>query len=175
MLDAIKKLANNWFEFKYHITHDGDKILEMSPGKRSFVILKLLIELDNTNKCPILLDQPEDDLDNRSIFTELVKFIKEKKKERQIIITTHNPNLVVGTDAECVIVANQHGEKTKNIDNIKFNYIQGALENIHKNKGDLALDKQSIQGHVCDILEGGQDAFEKRRKKYNFDKLKNAN
>ena len=174
-LDAIKKLANNWFEFKYHITHDGDKISEMSPGKRSFVILKLLIELDNTNKCPILLDQPEDDLDNRSIFTELVKFIKEKKKERQIIITTHNPNLVVGTDAECVIVANQHGEKTKNIDNIKFNYIQGALENIHKNKGDLALDKQSIQGHVCDILEGGQDAFEKRRKKYNFDKLKNAN
>ena len=175
MLDAIKGLANNWFEFKYHITHDGDKILEMSPGKRSFVILKLLIELDNTNKCPILLDQPEDDLDNRSIFTELVKFIKEKKKERQIIITTHNPNLVVGTDAECVIVANQHGEKTKNIDNIKFNYIQGALENIHKDKGDLALDKQSIQGHVCYILEGGQDAFEKRRKKYNFDKLKNAN
>ena len=92
----------------------------MSPGQRSFVILKLLIELDNTNKCPILLDQPEDDLDNRSIFTELVKFIKEKKKERQIIITTHNPNLVVGTDAECVIVANQHGEKTRNIDNIKF-------------------------------------------------------
>lgn len=175
MLDAIKRLANNWFEFKYHITHDGDKILKMSSGKRSFVILKLLIELDNTNKCPILLDQPEDDLDNRSIFTELVKFIKEKKKERQIIITTHNPNLVVGTDAECVIVANQHGEKTKNIDNIKFNYIQGALENIHKDKGDLALDKQSIQGHVCYILEGGQDAFEKRRKKYNFDKLKNAN
>ena len=77
MLDAIKKLSNNWFEFKYHITYNGDKISEMSPGQRSFVILKLLIELDNTNKCPILLDQPEDDLDNRSIFTELVNKLKK--------------------------------------------------------------------------------------------------
>jgi hypothetical protein len=66
----------------------------MSPGKKSSVLLKLLIQLDNS-LCPILLDQPEDDLDNRSIYDDLVNFIKEKKKSRQIIIATHNPNLVV--------------------------------------------------------------------------------
>ena len=54
-----------------------------------------------------MLDQPEDDLDNRSIYQDLARFIKEKKKYRQFIIATHNPNLVIGTDAECVIVANQ--------------------------------------------------------------------
>ncbi|MBU4347039.1 hypothetical protein KJ586_04380 [Patescibacteria group bacterium] len=58
----------------------------------------------------------------------MVKFIKDKKKERQIIIATHNPNLVVGADAECVIVANQNGDKSKN-KIYKFEYVEVALEN----------------------------------------------
>jgi predicted ATPase len=140
----------------------------MSPGKKSLVLLKLLIELDNS-KCPILLDQPEDDLDNRSIYNDLVKFIKTKKKERQIIIVTHNANLVVGADAECVIVANQDGGDNSNNREYKFEYVQGALENTFLNEiSKYILEQRGIQEHVCDILEGGKIAFEQRKKKYNF-------
>jgi len=165
--EAITKLVQNWFIFDYRIKQNGDEISEMSPGKKSFVLLKLLIELDNS-KCPILLDQPEDDLDNRSIYYDLVKFIKTKKKERQIIIATHNPNLVVGADSECIIVANQEGDKSKN-KTYKFEYVQGALENrFIVLTEEKVLYKQGIQGHVCDILEGGKQAFQKREQKYNF-------
>ncbi|MCD6194957.1 hypothetical protein J7K05_02075, partial [bacterium] len=123
--------------------------------------------LDNS-KCPILLDQPEDDLDNRSIYNDLVKFIKTKKKERQIIIATHNPNLVVGADSECVIVANQDGDKARN-KTYTFEYVQGALENSFVAKGESkVLYKQGIREHVCDILEGGKQAFQKREQKYSF-------
>ena len=165
--EAITKLVQNWFIFDYRIKQNGDEISEMSPGKKSFVLLKLLIELDNS-KCPILLDQPEDDLDNRSIYYDLVKFIKTKKKDRQIIIATHNPNLVVGADSECVIVANQEGDKSKN-KTYQFEYVQGALENrFIVPSEEKVLYKQGIQGHVCDILEGGKQAFQKREQKYNF-------
>ena len=165
--EAITKLVQSWFVFDYKIKQNGDEISEMSPGKKSFVLLKLLIELDNS-KCPILLDQPEDDLDNRSIYNDLVKFIKTKKKERQIVIATHNPNLVVGADSECVIVANQKGDKSENR-TYKFEYVQGALENTFLNESsNFVLEQRGIQEHVCDILEGGKIAFEQRKKKYNF-------
>jgi predicted ATPase len=165
--EALTKVLQNWFSFDYRIKQNGDEISEMSPGKKSFVLLKLLIELDSS-RCPILLDQPEDDLDNRSIYNDLVKFIKIKKKERQIIIATHNPNLVVGADSECVIVANQNGDKSKN-KTYAFEYIQGALENTFNIPNEeKVLYKQGIQEHVCDILEGGKQAFQKREQKYNF-------
>ena len=165
--EALTKLLQNWYMFDYQIEQGGDSIFDMSPGKKSFVLLKLLIELDNS-KCPILLDQPEDDLDNRSIYQDLVQFIKNKKKERQIIVVTHNPNLVVGADAECVIVANQKGTYSENRE-YQFEYISGALENtfiaISETK---TLYKQGIQEHVCEVLEGGREAFEKRKQKYGF-------
>lgn len=165
--EAITKLTKSWFTFDYTIQQDGDKISEMSPGKKSFVLLKLLIELDNS-KCPILIDQPEDDLDNLSIYDDLVRFIKTKKKERQIIIVTHNPNLVVGTDSECVIVANQDGLTSKN-NTYQFEYISGSLESEYcENTSKSILLQKNIQKHVCDILEGGKEAFEKRREKYHL-------
>ena len=165
---AIQELNpdQSWFGFDYKIEKDGDEISAMSPGKRSFVLLQLLIELDNS-KCPILLDQPEDDLDNRSIYKDLVEFIKTKKKERQIIIVTHNANLVVAADAECVIVANQEGEGAENKE-YQFEFVQGALENTFYKDVEYVLEKCGIKEHVCDILEGGKDAFEERKKKYNF-------
>ncbi|MCB4205596.1 hypothetical protein LF845_11650, partial [Deferribacterales bacterium Es71-Z0220] len=165
--EVIQKLIKDWFIINYSVTYDGDKISDMSQGKKSFVLLRLIIELDNS-KCPLLIDQPEDDLDNRSIYNEIVKFLKEKKKERQIIIVTHNANLAVATDAECIIVANQNGEKTKN-KKFKFEYVQGSLENTFiKDEINEILYKQGIKEHVCDILEGGEQAFEKRKNKYNF-------
>jgi len=165
--EALIRLVQNWFTFDYKIKQNGDNLSDMSAGKKSLVLLKLLIELDKSS-CPILLDQPEDDLDNRSIYYDLVQFIKTKKKERQIIIATHNPNLVVGADAECIIVANQHGDESKN-KKYQFEYVQGSLENTFIDEDvEEVLYKQGIQEHVCDILEGGKTAFEKRKKKYNF-------
>jgi ABC-type cobalamin/Fe3+-siderophores transport system ATPase subunit len=138
----------------------------MSPGKKALVLLHLLINLaDNT--CPILIDQPEDDLDNRSIFEELIYFIKKRKLSRQIIIVTHNANIVVGSDAELVIVANQDGKNSPK-SNYRFEYRAGAIEN----KMPLSsishgvLDKYEIKGHICDILEGGLAAFKLRSNKY---------
>ena len=96
--------------------------------------------------------------------------IKTKKKERQIILVTHNPNVVVSADAENVIVANQNGNNCSNINGIKFQYINGALEDTKaKNENDsIILHSQGVREHVCEILEGGREAFEKREKKYGF-------
>ncbi len=100
---------------------------KMSPGKKALVLLKILISLAET-QCPILIDQPEDDLDNRSIYDDLVTYIKKKKKERQIIIVTHNANLVLGCDADEIIIANQDGSTSPNKE-FKFEYRSGSIEN----------------------------------------------
>ncbi|MBS7362888.1 MAG: hypothetical protein KIH03_03655 [Paludibacteraceae bacterium] len=168
-------IIKNWYEYSFELTYQRDNFNEMSPGKKAFVILKLLLEFD-TRECPILIDQPEDSLDNRAIYKELVQYIKDKKKTRQIILVTHNSNVVVSADSENVIVANQHGSKNINDGNIRFQYINGSLENSKmRNDGyneeiDSILPSQGIREHVCDILEGGQEAFEKREKKYGFTK-----
>lgn len=144
---------------------------EMSPGKKAFVILKLLLEFD-TRECPILINQPEDSLDNRAIYNELVQYIKDKKVTRQIILVTHNPNVVVSADSENIIVANQHGSKNLNDNGIRFQYVNSSLENSkmrddkYKEEKDSILPSQGIREHVCELLEGSQEAFEKREKKY---------
>tara|TARA_R100000306_G_C4380543_1_gene144068 strand:+ start:3038 stop:5860 length:2823 start_codon:yes stop_codon:yes gene_type:complete len=166
--EAVTSLFRNWFMHDYKVTFQGDDISDMSPGKKSFVLLRLLIDLDDS-KCPILIDQPEDDLDNRSIYNQVVKFLRKRKKTRQIIIVTHNPNLVLGADAELIVVANQDGEGSKNKTH-KFEYISGSIEYSKAEDNAIAevLHKRGIQEHVCDILEGGPEAFDKRKKKYNF-------
>jgi ABC-type cobalamin/Fe3+-siderophores transport system ATPase subunit len=151
---------------------DGDTIDVMSPGKKALVLLKLLISLAESN-CPILIDQPEDDLDNRSIFNDLIPFIKTKKKDRQIIIVTHNANIVLGSDAEEIIIANQNGRDSPQCER-RFEYRSGSIENaepVCKVTGELAdgiLNCQGIQQHICEILEGGVKAFELRKHKYHI-------
>lgn len=160
-------ITENWFSMSYELTYQNDIFEKMSDGKKAFVILKLLLEFSN-KECPILIDQPEDSLDNRAIYYELVTYLKQKKKDRQIILVTHNANIVVNADAEEVIVANQHGEDSKNQDGIKFQYISGSIENtILKNQTiDIVLNSQGIREHTCEILEGGTEAFKKRENKY---------
>jgi predicted ATP-dependent endonuclease of OLD family len=97
----------------------------MSPGKRGLVLLELFLEMSN-EKHPILIDQPEDNLDNRTISKDLVDILKRKKDTRQSIIVTHNANLVVLTDAENVIVANQDGQLIENA-NHRFEYLTGGI------------------------------------------------
>lgn len=166
-------LSNNWFSLKYDVDYESDSLSDMSPGKRSFVVLKLLLDFSD-KKCPILIDQPEDNLDNRAIYNELVKYIREKKKERQIILVTHNPNIVVGSDSEEVIVANQNGKNSPNDKGIKFQYAYGSLEDSSVRITDdkiPILDRCGIREHVCDILEGGENAFRDRENKYGFFKI----
>lgn len=166
--EVVTGLLKNWFIHNYIVEFDGDLINDMSPGKKSFVLLRLLIDLDNS-KCPILIDQPEDDLDNRSIYNQVVSFLRKRKSERQIIIATHNPNLVLGADAEQIIVANQEGKGIKNRSS-KFEYVSGSIEHSSPENDAIneVLYKRGIQEHVCDILEGGEEAFNKRKRKYSF-------
>ena len=161
--------TRSWYSLDYSLTYQGDDFVNMSEGKQAFVILKLLLDFSD-KKCPILIDQPEDSLDNRAIYHELVAYIKRKKKERQIILVTHNSNVVVSADAENIIVANQEGADTPNLGGMKFQYINGALEDTRQRdeNSEYILSSQGIREHICDILEGGRIAFEKREQKYGF-------
>lgn len=167
---VLRDINDDWYNIKYKVVMDNDNIDVMSPGKKALVLLKLLIDLAES-KCPILIDQPEDDLDNRSVFDELIPFIRRKKKERQIIVVTHNANVVLGADAEEIIIANQTGSKSENKEK-RFEYRSGAIENdtpIYTADGNIEkgiLNAKGIQQHICDVLEGGEVAFEKRKNKY---------
>ena len=165
----FRSFIKEWIYTEPVMEYESDKIEHMSDGKKAFVLLMLLINIDNS-KYPIIIDQPEDSLDNRSIYKELTTYLKEKKKTRQIILVTHNANLVVGADAENIIVANQHGISNKNLNDIKFDYVNGALENSRSldNEQEFELEKMGTKEHVCDILEGGREAFKKRELKYNL-------
>ncbi len=168
--DVLRCIASDWYNITYTIKLDGDEIKNMSPGKKALVLLKLLINLAES-KCPILIDQPEDDLDNRSVFVELVDFIRNKKIQRQIIVVTHNANIVVGCDAEEVIVANQDGNNSPKLEK-RFEYRTGAIEDIYPLFDDSGkilngiLYRTGIQQQICEILEGGKEAFAVRRNKY---------
>ena len=98
---------------------------------------------------PLIIDQPEDNLDNESVYNMLSNFIKEAKKKRQIIMVTHNPNLAVGADAEQIIYVNID-KMNKN----EFSFISGSIE-------EPAINKKIVQ-----ILEGTKPAFDKRKLKY---------
>jgi hypothetical protein len=169
---ALRNILDDWYNIKYIVKMGNDSIDVMSPGKKALVMLQLLIDLADS-ECPILIDQPEDDLDNRSIFEQLIPFIKRKKVNRQIIVVTHNANIVVGADAEEVIVANQDGIDSEKKSR-RFEYRSGSIENnypVIKPDGTTEngiLNKQGIQQHICDILEGGIKAFEKRKNKYHI-------
>lgn len=166
---ALENIFRDWNFVHYIVKSGNDTISNMSPGKKALVLLEMLINLENGN-CPILIDQPEDDLDNRSIYSELVRYLRQKKHERQIIVVTHNANVVVGADAEEVIIANQDGKDTENRA-YQFEYRSGAIENndpvIEDGiEVDGVLNQKGIQEQICDILEGGRQAFEARQKKY---------
>jgi len=168
---AVKTLLDDYFFDYWDVIYDNDELDKMSTGKASFVILMLIVGLSKS-KAPILIDQPEDNLDNRSITKDLVEYLRSKKLERQIILVTHNANVVVNADAENVIVANQKGQNDKlTTSPYQFDYINGAIENTKaydNNESDL-LKSMGIREHIAEILEGGKEAFKKREKKYGFE------
>lgn len=168
--DIVKRLLDDYYYDYWEITYKEDRLGEMSTGKASFVILMLIIGLSKS-KSPILIDQPEDNLDNRSVSENVISYLRKKKTERQIILVTHNANIVVNADSENVIVANQKGQNNKESSSpYKFDYINGSIENSfpYNSKETDLLKSMGIKEHVADIVEGGKDAFEKREKKYGF-------
>lgn len=139
--------------FDYDIFYNNLEFIKMSEGKKSLVLLLIKLELGEED-CPILIDQPEDNLDNKSIIEDIVDYFKEEKNKRQIFIVTHNANIVISCDSENVIIANEHDIKNKNPNNIKYYYKNGSLEN------------KEIKENVCEILEGGITAFKNRESRY---------
>lgn len=165
---AVEGIFSDFEFINYSLKYEEDNYAEMTPGKKSLVVLKLLVESSKDNY-PILIDQPEDDLDSRSISTEIVEFLREKKKQRQIILVTHNANIAIKADAEEIIVANRHGQQNKNMNDVRFDYTTGAIENSFVNLTAVnTLEKMGIREHSCELLEGGEEAFENRRNKYNL-------
>lgn len=129
------------------ISYKGKSLDKISVGQRGTIYLCLKLAT-NIFSQTIIFDQPEDDLDNDFIFNDLINIFKEIKKYRQVIIVTHNANIVVNADAEQVIFAENNEEK--------LSYKSGSLEN------------PEINIAVCNILEGGKIAFQQRRNKYNL-------
>lgn len=135
----------------YGLQYDGVDIEQLSPGTRGIVLLLLYLAIDAEDDRPLIIDQPEENLDPQSIFQELVHRFRDAKKRRQIVIVTHNANLVVNTDADQVIVAQSGPHRPGQLPLIT--YESGSLEN------------PIIRRHVCDILEGGERAFKERAKR----------
>lgn len=167
-IDILKKLYSDCFYINFIVQYKNDDIVRMSPGKRGLVLLNLILHLSNSSH-PILIDQPEDNLDNRTIYDQLNNFVRSRKAKRQIIMVTHNANLVVAADSECIIVANQSGQQ-ENVENdeFKFEYCSGSLECSFERNDLASLKNKGIRQHVCEILEGGVSAFKEREMKYGF-------
>jgi energy-coupling factor transporter ATP-binding protein EcfA2 len=145
----------------------GFKISSMTPGKQALFALTLILH-ESDHAWPLLIDQPEDDLDSRSVYQQLVGYLTARKAERQIIMVSHNANLVIGADSEQIVVANRHGDDRKNPEGQLFAYRSGSLE--HSQPKDETnqhvLDSCGIREHACELLDGGEEAFRKRKAKY---------
>ena len=119
--------------------------------KATAVLLLLLLE----SEAPLIVDQPEDDLDNRFITEGVVPKMRDEKRRRQFIFATHNANIPVLGDAELIVGLIAKGEAG-----------QGRAEMPAEYMG--SIDSRTVQSIVEDILEGGKEAFEIRRRKYGF-------
>jgi DNA repair exonuclease SbcCD ATPase subunit len=155
------------FKVTYSIKYQGTNIELLSPGKKGIVLLLMYLALDTESSIPLVIDQPEENLDNKSLYPHLVDYFKIAKKRRQMVIVTHNPNLVLNTDAEQIIVANF--EAVPSTYKARITYISGAIENSFINKKlNIPLYQQGIREHGADILEGGKVAFIRRKDRYEY-------
>jgi hypothetical protein len=147
-LKNIMKIAEVEWEDLEGILLNDKPVEKCSPGQRSSAMLPLIALVEDM---PLIIDQPEDNLDNRLIGRMLVDILTGLKEHRQIIVATHNPNIVVSGDAEQVIV----------------------LDAISDTKGKLtcsgSIDKEEIVKSVIELMEGGKEAFITRYKRYGID------
>jgi energy-coupling factor transporter ATP-binding protein EcfA2 len=139
----------NYLGVQFKILFNGKDLNEneFSPGEKGALLLIFYLLIDK-ERIPLIMDQPEENLDNESVYDLLVPYIKKAKERRQVVIVTHNPNLAVVCDAEQIICASM----TKK--NNEIRYESGSIENIPMNK------------KIVDVLEGTMPAFTKRDEKY---------
>ncbi len=152
--DAIDKLEC-WFpEDSLDISYSQDNrrfqpIENASPGQKTATLLAFILSYGNE---PLILDQPEDDLDNSLISELIVNNLRDEKRHRQIIIVTHNANIVVNGDS----------------DNVTVLHIAGGQTQIACRNG---LQNLKIRKYICSIMEGGKPAFKKRYKRINIEEI----
>lgn len=135
----------------YTLNYGPLSIERLSPGSRGIVLLLLYLAVDRSELDPLIIDQPEENLDPESVYQELVSLFREASRRRQIIMVTHNANLVVNTDVDQVIVA--HCESFAENQLPPIQYLTGGLED------------PEVRQAVCDVLEGGADAFRERARR----------
>ncbi len=133
---------------KYSLTWDKKSVDELSPGEKGTLLLIFYLLIDKQD-IPLIIDQPEENLDNETIYKVLVPCIKAAKERRQVILVTHNPNLAVVCDAEQVICSSIDKKN-----DFRVSYNTGSIENPDINK------------KILDILEGTRPAFDNRDSKY---------
>jgi DNA repair exonuclease SbcCD ATPase subunit len=137
-----------YLEPEYSLKLDGKDLSHLSPGERGTLLLVFYLLVDKSNK-PIIVDQPEENLDNQTVYRLLIPVIKEVKKRRQIVMVTHSPNIAVVCDAEQIIHAFiDRANKNRVI------YTTGSIESPQINK------------YLVDVLEGTRPAFDNRGSKY---------
>lgn len=128
----------------YKVGEEYIDLHKTSPGTQTNAVMEFILHTDST--VPLLIDQPEDNIDNEARYAQLTRWVRNQKYKRQIILVTHDANIVINGDAECVIIAEHTSDK--------FSYEYGALE-----YGDI-LDKAAV------ILDGGKTAIHRRIEKY---------
>lgn len=138
-------------QVRYSVDYEGTDIRKLSPGTRGIVLLLLYLALDHDDDRPLIIDQPEENLDPKSIYDELVGLFMAVKRTRQVIMVTHNANLVINTDADQIIIANAGPRTGGGMPAIS--YMSGGLEDA------------DIRQAVCNILEGGEHAFRERARR----------
>ena len=138
----------SFLEPRYSLLFQDTQIEQLSPGQRGALLLIFYLLVDK-GRNPIILDQPEENLDNETVVSLLAPVLSEAKKKRQIIMVTHNPNLAVYCDAEQVIYSSFNRKNSS-----KITYMAGSIESAATNS------------HVVDVLEGTMPAFNNRRIKY---------
>lgn len=146
LLDFLYGLQ--YADLSYGLKLDNVELERLSPGQRGALLLIFYLLVDR-ERIPIILDQPEENLDNETVYQLLVGVITRAKQHRQVIMVTHNANLAIACDAEQVIVCSMMRDSSN-----KIQYLAGGIENIELNRA------------AVDILEGTKPAFENRRRKY---------
>lgn len=144
--DHLFDLRN--LEAKFSLSLAGTSIQQMSPGQRGALLLIFYLLVD-TDPTPLILDQPEENLDNQTVYSMLVPIIQRAKQTRQIVMVTHNANLAVCCDAEQII----HAEFNRAA-GFALRYQSGAIESMELNRS------------VLNVLEGTTPAFVNRQAKY---------
>jgi predicted ATPase len=142
--EKIKELITYQTPNKYFINYHGKNLLHHSLGQRASALIIFILTRGGHDL--IMIDQPEDDLDNQTIYEDVIKLIREIKPQVQFILATHNPNIPVLADAELVQVCSFINEK------------------IEVSSG--SIDEPDIQKQIINIMEGGKEAFERRKEIY---------